>query len=108
MNQKIPGRIAVASWLGRGKVRRMSEGLRSIPSVERVLQALGPGDLPRLTITAVVRRELAIVRDRGEVPPFESILAQVREALSALASARLRPVVNATGILVHTNLGRAP
>ncbi len=88
--------------------------LRSIPSVEKVLQALGGVDLPRPLVVDTVRRELAALRgamrpSRRERPPdFDAVLSQVRTALETLARSRLQPVINGTGVLVHTNLGRAP
>ncbi len=84
--------------------------LRAIPSVEKVLQALGPLDLPRPVTTAVVRRELAALRaDRSvAVPAFDAIVARAHAAATRLRATRLQPVINATGIPLHTNLGRAP
>ena len=85
--------------------------LRAIPSVDRLVQALGPLDLPRPAATAVVRRELAALRAEPKpVPPpdFDVVLARVRAAVDRLRAARLQPVINGTGVLLHTNLGRAP
>lgn len=88
--------------------------MRAIPSVERLLQALGPAGLdglPRPAVAAVVRRELTGLRAAAngqDLPAFDTILARVRGALDNLRRARLQPVVNGTGVLVHTNLGRAP
>ena len=90
----------------------MNPSLRAIPSVERLLQALGPSDLPRATVTALVRRTLAALRAdaKGDTPPpdFDAILARLRADLEGLRATRLQPVINATGVIVHTNLGRAP
>ncbi|TDD06595.1 L-seryl-tRNA(Sec) selenium transferase [Nonomuraea deserti] len=58
---------------------------------------------------SVVKAAVAAAQDRarrGEIGPGEVVDAAVA-ALPAHA-ASLRPVVNATGVLVHTNLGRAP
>lgn len=84
--------------------------LRAIPSVEKVLQALGSLDLPRPAATAVVRRELAALRAEptAAVPAFDAIVARARAAADRLRISRLQPVINATGIPLHTNLGRAP
>jgi L-seryl-tRNA(Ser) seleniumtransferase len=44
----------------------------------------------------------------SETAEFEAIVAAVVNAAESLRRANLRSVVNATGIIVHTNLGRAP
>ncbi len=92
-----------------------SSNLRAIPSVEKVLLALGEVDLPRAAVVAVVRRELAALRQRNNkkgkhetIPGFDGVLSGVRSAIAALSASRIRPVLNATGIIVHTNFGRAP
>jgi L-seryl-tRNA(Ser) seleniumtransferase len=82
--------------------------LRAIPAVEKLLQALGDAGLPRPAIVAVVRREVAALRKEKHVPDFETVLARVRGELNKLASQRIRPVLNGTGIVIHTNLGRSP
>jgi len=82
--------------------------LRSIPAVEKVLQALGEMDLPRPAVVAVVRRELAALRKGDAIPDPDLILGRIRSALDTLRSSRIQPVINGTGIIVHTNLGRSP
>lgn len=89
---------------------RTAPSLRAIPSVDRVLRELGPTDVPRPAVVAVVRRELAALREAAPdnaIQPVDAI-ARVRAALDALRAARIRRVINGTGILVHTNLGRSP
>jgi L-seryl-tRNA(Ser) seleniumtransferase len=82
--------------------------LRAIPAVEKVLQALGDTDLPRPLVVKVVRRELAALRTQKSIPAFEAVLAAVQGALRDLRASRIRPLINGTGILIHTNFGRAP
>ena len=83
--------------------------LRRIPAVESVLQALGDDvGLPRPLCVAVIRRELAAVRSAKSIPEPAQLLSRVRVALEHLRRSRLQPVINATGVVVHTNLGRAP
>jgi L-seryl-tRNA(Ser) seleniumtransferase len=81
---------------------------REIPAVGKVLDALGHYDFSRLVVVDLVRRELATIRARTEVPEFESIVDSVRRSLANLRATRLQPVINGTGIVIHTNLGRAP
>jgi len=81
---------------------------RDIPAVSKVLDALGHYDLPRSLIVDVVRRELAKVRAKLETPEFESIVDLVRSSIERLSASRLQPVINGTGIVIHTNFGRAP
>jgi len=83
-------------------------GLRGIPSVDKLAQALGDTGLPHPTVVATIRREMAALRKHGTIPGFDDILSHVRSALGILRASRIQPVINGTGILVHTNFGRAP
>src|SRR5580704_13953163 len=83
-------------------------GLRGIPSVDKLALALGDVGLPHPTVVAAIRRELAALRKHGAVPAFDDILSRLRSALGILRASRIQPVINGTGILVHTNFGRAP
>jgi L-seryl-tRNA(Ser) seleniumtransferase len=86
----------------------MKSALRSIPAVEKILQALGETDLPRPAVVAVVRRELAALRAAKTVPDFDGVVSRIRASLFALRACRLQPLINGTGILAHTNFGRSP
>jgi L-seryl-tRNA(Ser) seleniumtransferase len=89
---------------------------RTIPSVERLLRSPGAAPLlarwKRERVVELLRLALADVRRRldtgGVVPPDEALLARVTASLETAAAPRLRRVVNATGVVLHTNLGRAP
>jgi L-seryl-tRNA(Ser) seleniumtransferase len=59
-------------------------------------------------VVEAIRRELAALRNHGSIPPYEEILSRLRAALRILNASRLQPLINGTGILVHTNFGRAP
>ncbi len=65
------------------------------------------GRYPRELVVAAIRRQLDRERSGGAVAEEERI-QQVTAALEDLRLPRLRRVINATGVVLHTNLGRAP
>jgi L-seryl-tRNA(Ser) seleniumtransferase len=89
----------------------MHEGLnewRSLPAVSKVLDALAPIDLPRPVIVDAVRRRVAALRKSGASIPLAELAHSLETELEQHRRGRLQIVVNATGIVLHTNLGRAP
>jgi len=88
--------------------RLKSRARRQIPAVARILDALGHCDLPRPVIVDLVRRKLSEIRAERSVPEFESIMVLVRRAIDELRASRLQPIINGTGIVIHTNFGRSP
>src|SRR5579885_2126550 len=93
-----------------------SDQLRLLPSVEELLQsATGKRLSERYTrplALAAIRASLAQARSeiRAGVPcpPQEALLARAEQALQREQQPHLRPVINATGVIINTNLGRAP
>src|SRR5947207_5042847 len=85
-----------------------SQSRRAIPAVSKILDSLGPIDLPRPLIVDLVREELAKLRCGKKIPEFDAVVDLVRAALEDLRASRIQPVINGTGIVVHTNLGRSP
>src|SRR6266849_1896992 len=87
---------------------------RAIPAVSKILDSLGETaspartDLPRPLIVDVVREELARIRRQREIPEFADVVDLVRASLEKFRASRIQPVINGTGIIVHTNLGRSP
>jgi L-seryl-tRNA(Ser) seleniumtransferase len=81
---------------------------REIPAVNRVLDALGEYHLPRPMVVDLVRRELSKARRKNEIPEFELTVEHLHRSLELLRVSRLEPVINGTGIVIHTNFGRAP
>ena len=81
---------------------------RAIPSVDKILQTLGDTGLPAPVVVHAVRRHLQALRSQKAVPSPDAIVASIRSSLEQLRASRITPVINATGVLVHTNLGRAP
>ena len=87
--------------------------LRHLPSVDRLLRALLPiPGLPAPLATEFIRRSVQSWRQQassGSPPPsFDEAVASLQNELASLARSRIQPVINATGILIHTNLGRSP
>ncbi len=81
---------------------------RTIPAVGRVLDAVGETGLPRPLVTEIVRRHLATIRLANDANSLEEIVASVRTVIADSQRPRLQPVINGTGIIIHTNFGRAP
>jgi len=81
---------------------------RAIPAVSTILDSLGQVDLPRPLIVDLVRRELAQIRRGKKIPESRTIVDLVRAKIEELRASRVQPVINGTGIVVHTNLGRSP
>jgi L-seryl-tRNA(Ser) seleniumtransferase len=82
--------------------------LRKIPSVDKVVGEIGDCDLPRRVVVEVVRRELGLLRTEKKIPNFSGVMSRIRAAINALQLAKIQPVINGTGIVIHTNFGRAP
>lgn len=94
----------------------MRESLRNIPGVDRIL--VDP-EIRRLKqeygvslVTRMIRMEVDAVRNRilhgGQPEPYEKLIARIRNTIRRVTEGSLTPVVNATGTILHTNLGRAP
>jgi L-seryl-tRNA(Ser) seleniumtransferase len=84
--------------------------LRDLPSVDELVGDARLADsAPRPLVVAAVRSALARAREEiqaGAEPG--DLVGRVERELVAARTPRLRPVLNATGVIVHTNLGRAP
>jgi L-seryl-tRNA(Ser) seleniumtransferase len=90
--------------------------LRKLPSVDRLLQEESVAALAArwghdLTVEATreaLDRARQDIRAGGACPPAGALAQDVGERLAARLRPTLRPAINATGVIVHTNLGRAP
>jgi L-seryl-tRNA(Ser) seleniumtransferase len=87
---------------------------RDLPGVGALLESVELAPLlaraPRVTVTNAVRAAIESVRSGSQPAPGSvaewSDLVEAR--LADITRASLRPVINATGVVLHTNLGRAP
>jgi L-seryl-tRNA(Ser) seleniumtransferase len=86
--------------------------LRHLPAVHEILEGLGPAlrRFPRALVVSEVRRALNEARSaiRSGQPNGAAVEGRVEQALARLEQPSLRRVINATGVVLHTNLGRAP
>ena len=88
----------------------MNLKLRDLPSVDEVMQRLD-ARCPRELLASETRRVIDRARDQlkaGNRVDLTSIPTEVLRQLEALEGCSLRRVINATGVVLHTNLGRAP
>ena len=96
----------------------LSARLRALPSVERLLEH--PDVRPVASryghaLTVAAARDVLAGHRRamqeegcGQAAPIGVLVDQVRSKLWSKAQPRLHRVINATGVVLHTNLGRAP
>ena len=81
---------------------------RALPSVDAVLRAGRPSDAERDRFTRAAREVLTRARDLRTTGGAEAFAAQARALLADRERRTLRRVLNATGVILQTNLGRAP
>jgi L-seryl-tRNA(Ser) seleniumtransferase len=94
----------------------LEQRLRSLPSVDELLRVE-----PLRSVAESAARSVAVAAAREEIarrrsdlrsgngaPDVEELAAAAAAALEQREAAGLRGVINATGVVVHTNLGRAP
>jgi len=88
--------------------------LRNLPAVEKLLQTAEEliRAYGRPLVTQAIRESLEAIREDvrtgASVPSDQDILAQTESRLVVWTRSTLEPVINATGVIIHTNLGRAP
>ena len=87
----------------------MTDRRRRVPSVDAVLRAAPADTAERKRLVAAVREVLAEARSGGtEILEAAAYAKLARERIAKRDAPTLRPVINATGVVLHTNLGRAP
>jgi L-seryl-tRNA(Ser) seleniumtransferase len=96
--------------------KTIQKKLRQIPSVEKILESpeLQP-DIAKFShplVAAAVKQAVDEVRqeikkEKGS-PSVKGIVEHTQSIVAGVTSASLKPVINASGVVLHTNLGRAP
>ena len=94
----------------------MTSPFRNLPSVSRLLahRRIRPlaSRMASDSVAEVIRQQLEEARRAiaagHECPPTETLVESVLARAELLLQPTLRPVINATGVIIHTNLGRAP
>jgi L-seryl-tRNA(Ser) seleniumtransferase len=97
-------------------VQAQQAAFRRLPALDALLRvpaiALLVGEYGQAMVTDMLRDLLARARkaigEGGTAPGIDEWSLLLADALATAAQPLLRPVVNATGVIVHTNLGRAP
>jgi L-seryl-tRNA(Ser) seleniumtransferase len=92
------------------------QSLRNLPSVEQILQSdpvsIYISTYGRPLVLEAIRLTLKKIRDnfslQKNIPNQDEIIELVRFQLEGWTEPSLLPVINATGVILHTNLGRAP
>ncbi|HEX6600770.1 MAG TPA: L-seryl-tRNA(Sec) selenium transferase [Gemmatimonadaceae bacterium] len=92
----------------------MTDRRRALPSVNGLLELESIRELlastPRALVVEAVRDTIAAARDHADSAPRDDAAwaLSVRDRVARARRRSLRPVLNATGVVLHTNLGRAP
>jgi L-seryl-tRNA(Ser) seleniumtransferase len=91
--------------------------LSTLPQIETILQepeiqyysgSLGRPIVTEITRSSVEKIRHSVLNEQTAVPPFPEIVCRVAAACRHAEIEKLQKVVNATGIIIHTNMGRAP
>ena len=97
-----------------------ADALRALPSVDAILQEfstqatrLGTAPIPQQRISQAARIALreartAILAGERATPDLATLVAETARQVSNLRLPTPRPLINATGVIINTNLGRAP
>ncbi len=94
----------------------MNSEFRRLPSVDKViseerikqLEETYPHELLVSLVRQHLERERLSIAAGNPCPSIDEMVESICTQLRELENPRLRPVINATGVILHTNLGRAP
>lgn len=85
-----------------------NEMLRQLPQVDRLAREKDFEGLSTELVKTAARRVLDRIRESRELPDIAGIKAMVADEYESIKRGTLYKVVNATGVPIHTNLGRSP
>lgn len=116
VNWRMTGRVRLPrrrSEAGEYNLRVAQEELRRIPGVDAVLSVIGEDSgVPRAWLVEAVRTALAAARAAVQggaaAPSVTEVAERARIEAARLMAPSLREVINASGVIIQTNLGRAP
>ena len=94
----------------------MASTFRSLPSVDKLLadrrlqplEAAYSRQLVADAVRQVLEASRSSIAEGQPAPSSDQLVASILAEVESLTRISLRPVVNATGVVLHTNLGRAP
>ncbi len=96
--------------------RFIHKELRKLPAIEKILETseiqAEVDKYSRVLVTQAVQAVTATIREQilqgNTCPSGSEIVEKIKQDLAQEGLALLRPVINGTGVILHTNLGRAP
>ena len=91
----------------------MNKNLSNIPSVSQIMQLVEKKDYHnKRYIKLIIKEELNSIRKIAASNTItlnrNQIIKDILSKIALLSQSSIRPVINATGIVLHTGLGRAP
>jgi len=92
------------------------EELKNLPAVDRLLHnpeiksliEIYNRELIRISINNTLQFFRKKIKNKESIPTIELIIEKVKSDIQNITDKKLRSIINATGIIIHTNLGRAP